>query len=96
MPFTHRHREHEDLYLFVKGRGQFQVDGTIIGVREGTVIRVSPQGERTWRNNSTQDLYYIVVQAKAGSLDKTTFRDGESTSQTVFWPDLGLADRDDQ
>ncbi len=87
MPFTHRHREHEELYLFVGGQGQFQVDGTIISVREGTAIRVSPQGDRTWRNNSTEDLYYIVVQAKAGSLAESTFHDGELGSSTVSWPD---------
>lgn len=95
IPFTHRHREHEELYVFVKGQGQFQVDGTIIGIREGTVIRVSPQGERTWRNHSTQDLYYIVVQAKAGSLAHTTFHDGELASKTVSWPDPELGGRGD-
>ncbi|MHB1956392.1 MAG: cupin domain-containing protein [Sulfobacillus sp.] len=87
MPFTHRHHEHEELYVFVGGHGQFQVDDLIIPVHEGTAIRVSPQGERAWRNNSTVDLYYMVIQAKADSLTETTFHDGELVSNTVSWPE---------
>src|SRR5262245_47633352 len=64
-PFFHAHRENEEVYLFVRGRGQFQVDGEVLDVREGTVIRVSPAGARAWRNNSTEDLYFVVIQAKA-------------------------------
>src|SRR5579871_2487990 len=29
LPFYHRHRQHEELYLFVGGKGQFQVDDQI-------------------------------------------------------------------
>lgn len=46
---------------FIKGSGRFQVDGDVIDVREGTVIRVAPEGTRAWRNNSSEDLYYIVL-----------------------------------
>lgn len=88
VPFTHRHREHEELYLFVGGQGQFQVDGMVIPVREGTVIRVSPDGERAWRNNSTEDLYYVVIQAKANTVDKTTIDDGLAVSDQVVWPEF--------
>jgi len=41
LPFYHRHQEHEELYIFVGGRGQFQVDERTLDVREGSVIRVS-------------------------------------------------------
>src|SRR5690242_6735126 len=86
LPFYHRHREHEELYLFVGGRGQFQVDGRTLEVREGTVIRVSPEGERTWRNNSTENLYYVVVQARAGSVAAEATTDGVGVERPVVWP----------
>lgn len=86
VPFLHRHREHEELYIFLKGRGQFMVDGEVIEVREGSVIRVAPHGARTWRNHSQEDLYYIVIQARAGSLQATGIEDGEPCPDKVSWP----------
>lgn len=86
LPFYHRHREHEELYLFVAGRGQFQVDDRTIDVREGTVIRVSPDGERTWRNNSTEILTYLVVQARAGTVAADATADGVGVERPVVWP----------
>lgn len=86
VPFYHQHREHEELYIFLKGKGQFLVDGTVIEVREGSVIRIAPDGVRTWRNQSTEDLYYIVIQAKAGSLGANDVEDGVVAPDKVTWP----------
>ncbi|NEX60750.1 cupin domain-containing protein [Noviherbaspirillum sp. 17J57-3] len=87
MPFYHKHKTHEELYIFLKGSGQFQVDGRVVPVREGTVIRVAPDGSRTWRNDSQEDLYYIVVQAMAGSMAATDIEDGVPLPERVTWPD---------
>jgi mannose-6-phosphate isomerase-like protein (cupin superfamily) len=85
--FRHRHREHEELYIFVKGRGQFQVDGEVFDVQEGTVVRVDPAGDRVWRNHSDEPLYFIVVQAMAGSLDAKRGEDGIPSEGPVVWPE---------
>lgn len=34
-PFLHTHKTHEELYIFVKGSGEFQVDGQIFPIAEG-------------------------------------------------------------
>jgi mannose-6-phosphate isomerase-like protein (cupin superfamily) len=86
LPFLHRHREHEELYLFVGGKGQFQVDGEVIDVSEGTVIRVAPEGARTWRNNSAEPLAYICVQAAAGTVKGDATSDGMAVDRPVEWP----------
>jgi mannose-6-phosphate isomerase-like protein (cupin superfamily) len=86
LPFYHKHQEHEELYLFIKGKGQFQIDGEVVDVREGTVIRVAPDGVRTWRNNSSEDLYFVVIQAKAGSVSKENISDGIGVGHGVEWP----------
>lgn len=44
VPFYHAHRKHEEFYLFLRGRGQFQVDGDVIEIRAGTAQRVAPDG----------------------------------------------------
>lgn len=86
VPFYHQHREHEELYIFLRGKGQFLVDGNVINVQEGSVIRVAPEGVRTWRNDSQEDLYYIVIQAKAGSLSANQIEDGVLLPEKVSWP----------
>jgi len=77
VPFKHRHKNNEELYFFIKGKGEFEIDGTQIEIKEGSMIRVSPNGIRTWRNNGNEDLYYFVIQAKANSMERSTFEDGE-------------------
>lgn len=86
VPFYHQHREHEELYIFLRGKGQFMVDDTVIDVQEGTVIRVAPEGMRTWRNHSEEDLFYIVVQAREGSLAASQVEDGIVRPEKVSWP----------
>ncbi len=75
MPFYHKHKENEELYLFIKGKGQFQIDGETVDVCEGTAIRVSPNGVRTWKNTSTEDLFFIIVQAKSDSFGSEEMAD---------------------
>jgi uncharacterized cupin superfamily protein len=85
-PFLHAHRQNEELYLFVKGRGQLIVDEHVLDVREGTVVRIASAGARAWRNNSAEDLYYIVIQAKAGTLANGTITDGFEVPGAPRWP----------
>lgn len=87
VPFAHRHRENEELYVFVSGRGEFLVDGEAFEVSEGSAVRVAPGGARCWRNPSeTEDLVYLVIQAKAGSLPKGTISDGVQVEGRARWP----------
>lgn len=85
VPFAHKHRQNEELYVFVRGRGEFMVDGEIIPVREGTVIRVAPEGARAWRNSSDEDLYYLVIQARAGTMPVGSIHDGETLEGRPRW-----------
>ncbi|MBD0382013.1 cupin domain-containing protein [Paenibacillus sedimenti] len=85
IPFYHTHRENEELYLFIGGRGQLQVDGQIFEVKEGTAVRVAPEGVRTLRNNGTGDLYFIVIQVQAGSLRQWVGTDGVIVDNPVTW-----------
>lgn len=86
MPFYHTHRLNEEIYIFLKGQGEFQIDGKVLPIREGTVVRVAQDGERCWRNTSeTEALYYVVVQARAGSYEGQTVGDGVGVQKRVSW-----------
>lgn len=86
IPFYHKHHLNEEIYLFVRGEGEFQVDDMVFPVQEGTVVRVDPDGERCFRNTSdTLDLCWIVVQSRAGSYEGETVQDGYGVQKRVSW-----------
>ena len=87
MPFHHTHMENEEIYIFIHGRGQVQIDGETLDVREGSIVRVSPDGERTWRNNGRDTLVYIVIQMRDKSLRQFGLTDGVvAADKPVVWP----------
>ena len=69
-PFLHSHKQHEELYVIVKGEGEYQVDGNVFPVSEGTVVRVAPDGVRALRNNGKEAMVMMCVQYRAGSFGK--------------------------
>lgn len=85
MPFAHRHREHEELYLFLSGRGELRVDDESFEVTAGSCIRIAPEGARIWRNLGDEPLVYVVIQAAAtGSVRGIS--DGEPCPAPEDWP----------
>ena len=68
MPFLHIHKNHEEMYIFLKGEGQFQVDGSVFDIMEGSIIRIAPKGSRAWRNNSDEPMIFICIQSMAGTM----------------------------
>lgn len=85
VPFRHKHHRHEETYFIIGGQGQMQVDGEVIELRTGTVVSIKPDGDRVWRADGAEPLYYVVIQAVAESLEKTATEDGYLTSRTVIW-----------
>ncbi|WP_087023990.1 cupin domain-containing protein [Thaumasiovibrio subtropicus] len=86
MPFHHKHQRNEELYLFTRGQGEFQIDEAIFPIAEGTAIRVAPQAVRCWRNISDEPLCYFVIQAPEGVFDgEQTIEDGLLVPKAVEW-----------
>ena len=76
MPFCHRHRLNEELYIFLSGSGQFMVGDAIFAVGPGSCVRVVPQGIRCWRNTGDEPLHFLCIQAPAGGLATQATQDG--------------------
>jgi mannose-6-phosphate isomerase-like protein (cupin superfamily) len=86
VPFYHKHRLNEEIYIFVRGKGEFQVDGWVFPVSEGTVVRVDPEGERCMRNTSeVENLCWIVIQSRVASYPDHTIQDGFGVQKKVSW-----------
>jgi mannose-6-phosphate isomerase-like protein (cupin superfamily) len=87
IPFLHSHRQNDEVYVVVGGRGQFLVDGACIDVEEGSVLRIAPAGARAWRNNSDAPLYFLCIQYRANTLIEGGALDGQKVEGRLAWPD---------
>ena len=83
--FLHTHRKHEELYFFLGGSGEFQVDGEVFAVSEGSVVRVAPEGRRSVRNNGDTPLTMLCVQYTAGTFGSEDAADGNILADKVVW-----------
>jgi mannose-6-phosphate isomerase-like protein (cupin superfamily) len=85
IPFLHRHKQNDEVYVVVGGRGQFLVDGECIDVTEGSVLRISPAAARAWRNNSDAPLYFLCIQYRADSVIQGGTLDGQKVEGKPTW-----------
>lgn len=85
MPFFHRHNTNEELYLFVGGKGEMQIDEERFDVEEGSVVRVSPAAARIWRNTGANDLYFVCIQYREGTETGRGVSDGAVVNLPLPW-----------
>lgn len=83
--FLHTHKNHEELYFFLSGKGEFQVDGEVIPIAEGSVVRVNPAGKRSVRNNGTTPLVMLCVQYRGNTFTSEDAADGVILNEEVKW-----------
>lgn len=83
--FLHTHKTHEELYFFLSGTGEFQVDGKVFLVTEGCVVRVAPAGRRSVRNNGSEPLIMLCIQYKGNSFTADDAADGTILAEKVEW-----------
>lgn len=83
--FLHTHKNHEELYFFLSGKGEFQVDGEVFPIAEGSVVRVDPAGKRSVRNNGTTPLVMLCVQYRGNTFTSEDAADGVILNEEVKW-----------
>lgn len=85
MPFVHRHKNNEELYIFLTGNGEFQADGDIVQIEPGTCIRCTPDVCRAWRNTGDTEMQFIVIQSPFEPMETANIQDGETVEQPLHW-----------
>ena len=85
--FLHTHKTHEELYLVLKGEGEYQVDGEIFSVSEGSIIRVAPNGKRALKNTGKDEMLMLCIQYKANSFaeNDSPAGDGVILNDKLTW-----------
>lgn len=77
VPFNHKHKQNEEVYIVLKGEGILTIDGNAVNVKEGSVVKVMPAASRTLENTGKGIFQFICVQAKANSLEQFGLGDAE-------------------
>lgn len=83
--FLHTHKDHEELYFFLSGNGEFQVDGEVFDIQEGSVVRVAPAGKRSVRNNGSEPLLMLCVQYRGETFTADDAADADILNEKVEW-----------
>lgn len=83
--FLHTHKNHEELYFFLAGKGEFQVGGKVFPVEEGSIVRVASEGKRSVRNNGTEPLVMLCVQYRGNTFTSEDAADGNILGEPVKW-----------
>lgn len=83
--FLHTHKQHEELYFFLSGSGEFQVDGDVFPIGEGSIVRVSPNGKRSVRNTGKTPLTMLCIQYRSNTFTAEDTEDGIILSDEVKW-----------
>jgi mannose-6-phosphate isomerase-like protein (cupin superfamily) len=85
IPFVHSHKRNEEVYIVLKGKGQFYIDGDEFDVEEGNVIRIDPAAARCLKADSETSIRYACIQTEAKSLVQFTEKDGLGVEAKPTW-----------
>ena len=77
LPFFHLHKENEEVYIVIKGTGEYQIDDTVFPIEEGSVVRVGTGASRCYKNTGTEPLVIICIQTKENKEPLKTGHDAE-------------------
>lgn len=75
VPFVHAHKQNEEIYYILAGRGTMVIDGESVSLAAGDSLRVAPAARRQLSAAPDSPVSYLCIQVKAGSLDNYTMTD---------------------
>lgn len=77
VPFVHSHKQNEEIYAILSGRGKAVIDGETVELKAGDWVRISPEAKRQFSAAEDSAISYICIQVKSGSLGAYTTEDAE-------------------
>ena len=75
VPFIHSHRNNEEIYGVIEGRGKAVIDGEEIALSAGDWLRLAPAAKRQFSASAVEGITYICSQVKEHSLGGITAED---------------------
>lgn len=75
VPFVHSHKNNEEVYGIVAGKGKAVIDGEEIALTTGDWLRIAPAAKRQFFAAADEGISYICIQTKENSLGGFTAND---------------------
>lgn len=75
VPFIHSHKNNEEIYVILSGKGKATVDGEDMELAAGDWIRISPAAKRQFSAAADQGISFACIQVKENSLEGYTMDD---------------------
>ena len=74
-PFVHAHKNNEEIYVVLAGKGKAVIDGEGVELTAGDWIRISPAGKRQFFAAEDSPISFACIQVKENSLEGYTMDD---------------------
>ena len=75
VPFVHSHKQNEEIYGILEGKGKAVIDDETVELTAGDWIRIAPAGKRQFFAAEDCGIRYICIQVKENSLEAYTMDD---------------------
>ena len=75
VPFVHSHKNNEEIYGILSGKGKAVIDNETIELTAGDWLRISPAAKRQFFASQESDITSVCIQVKENSLGGFTADD---------------------
>lgn len=75
IPFIHSHKDNEEIYVILAGKGKAVIDGETAELAAGDWLRISPAGNRQFFAAEDTAISFACIQVKENSLGGYTADD---------------------
>ena len=75
VPFVHSHKNNEEVYGILSGKGKVIIDGEEIALTAGDWIRIAPVAKRQVFAAEDEGISFVCIQTKENSLEGFTADD---------------------
>ena len=75
VPFVHSHKENEEIYSVLAGKGKAVIDGETVDLTAGDWLRIAPAAKRQFFAADDSGITYLCIQVKENSLEHFTATD---------------------
>ncbi len=75
VPFVHSHKNNEEVYGIISGRGKVTIDGEEIALTAGDWLKISPAAKRQFSAAADEGITFVCIQVKENSLGGFTADD---------------------
>ena len=75
VPFVHAHKQNEEIYGILSGKGKVELDGKEIALSAGYWLKIAPAAKRRFSAADDEGITCVCIQVKENSLGGFTADD---------------------